>query len=102
MSGADLYIFPTLEETEGIPALEAAACEQKTILRDIPVFNGWMEGGKNVYLAKDIDEFEKKIRQILANKLPDLTKEARKVALEKDIKRTGKELIAIYRAVLDK
>ena len=26
LSGADLYIFPTLEETEGIPIMEALAC----------------------------------------------------------------------------
>lgn len=100
MSGADLYVFPTLEETEGIPALEAAACEQKAILRDIPVFEGWMEDGKNVYLAKDVDDFERKIKQILNNELPDLTKAARKTALKKDIKETGKELIAVYEKVL--
>ena len=100
MSGANLYIFPTLEETEGIPALEAAACEQKAILRDIPVFQGWMEDRKNVYLAKDIDDFERKIKKIIDNKLPDLTKEARKTALEKDIRRTGKELVEVYEKII--
>ena len=34
LSGADLYIFPTLEETEGIPIMEACACKQKVIIRD--------------------------------------------------------------------
>ena len=97
LSGANLYIFPTFEETEGIPALEAAACEQKAILRDIPVFHGWMKNGKNVYLAKNIEDFEKKIKKILNGDLPDLTKEARKMALEKDIRKTGKELIEIYK-----
>ena len=102
LSGADLYIFPTFEETEGIPALEAAACEQKAILRDIPVFEGWMENEKNVYLAKNIDDFEIKIKKILNNELPDLTKVARKTALEKDVRKTGKELIEVYEEVLKK
>ena len=102
LSGADLYIFPTFEETEGIPALEAAACEQKAILRDIPVFEGWMENEKNVYLAKNIDDFEIKIKKILNNELPDLTKAARKTALEKDVRKTGKELIEVYEEVLKK
>ncbi len=100
LSGADLYIFPTFEETEGIPALEAAACEQKTILRDIPVFEGWMKNGKNVYLAKGVDDFEKKMKDVLNDKLPNLTNEARKTAVEKDIKKTGKELIEVYKKAL--
>ena len=62
MSGADLYIFPTFEETEGIPIIEACACKQNAIVRDIPIFDGWLEDGKNVYKAKDVDEFEKKIK----------------------------------------
>ena len=55
LSGADLYIFPTLEETEGIPIMEACACKQKALIRDIPVFEGWLNDSKNVYKAKDID-----------------------------------------------
>lgn len=101
LSGADLYVFPTLEETEGIPALEAAACEQKMIVRKIPVFDGWLEDEKNVYMAKNIDEFEKKIKMIINGEMPDLTKEARKTALDKDIRKTGKELIKVYRKVLE-
>ena len=31
MSGCDLYIFPTLEETEGIPVIEACACKCKAL-----------------------------------------------------------------------
>ena len=36
MNGCDLYLFPTLEETEGIPIIEACACETDAIIRDIP------------------------------------------------------------------
>ena len=96
LSGADMYIFPTLEETEGIPILEACACRQKALIRDIPVFGEWLEEGKHVYKAKTIDEFEKKTVDILEGRLKDLTEEAYKVALEKDIKTVGKELINLY------
>ncbi len=37
----------------------------------------------------------------LEGKLPNLTKEAYKVALERDIKKVGKKLIQIYKEVLD-
>jgi 1,2-diacylglycerol-3-alpha-glucose alpha-1,2-glucosyltransferase len=48
LSGADLYIFPTLEETEGIPVLEACACKQRMIIRDIPVFEDWLKNGYRI------------------------------------------------------
>lgn len=100
LSGADLYIFPTLEETEGIPIMEACACKQKALIRDIPVFEGWLNDSKNVYKAKDLDEFEIKIKKILNNELPDLTDEAYKVALSRDVKKVGAELIKVYEDVL--
>lgn len=100
MSGADLYIFPTLEETEGIPIIEACACKQNAIVRDIKIFDGWLEDGKNVYKAKDVDEFEKKIKDFFDGKLPTVTEEAYKVALERDLKTIGKKLKAVYKEVL--
>ena len=96
MNGCDLYLFPTLEETEGIPIIEACACKTKALIRDIPVFSEWLEDGKNVYKAKDIDEFEEKIKKILNDELPYLGNEAYKVAEERDIKIIGKKLKDIY------
>jgi len=100
-SGCDLYLFPTLEETEGIPILEACAAKIPTLIRDIPVFEDWLEDGINVYKAKNVNDFEYKIKQILTGKLKNLTEEGYKVALSKDIKKVGKELINIYRTVLE-
>jgi 1,2-diacylglycerol-3-alpha-glucose alpha-1,2-glucosyltransferase len=96
-SGCDLYLFPTLEETEGIPIMEACAAKIPALIRDIPVFDGWLEDGKNVYKAKDLDEFEIKIKGIIEGKLKDLTKEGYKVAQERDIKKVGKKLVSIYK-----
>ena len=101
MNGCDLYIFPTFEETEGIPIIEACACKTKALIRDIPIFEDWLEDGVNVYKAKDIDEFEEKIVKIVNNELPDLTEEAYKVAEERDIKIIGKKLKEVYESVLE-
>ena len=100
MNGCDLYLFPTLEETEGIPIIEACACKTKALIRDIHVFSEWLEDGKNVYKAKDIDEFEEKIKKILNDELPYLGNEAYKVAAERDIKTIGKKLKEIYYSLL--
>ena len=99
LSGCDLYIFPTLEETEGIPIIEACACKTPSIIRDIPIFEGWLEDGKNVYKAKDVDEFELKIKKIIDKELPDLTKEGYKVAKARDLKNVGKQLKEVYKSL---
>ena len=100
-SGCDLYLFPTLEETEGIPIMEACAAKIPALIRDIPVFSGWLEDGVNVYKANNLDEFENKIKDILENKLPNITDEGYKVALTRDSKVIGKKLIRIYKGVLE-
>lgn len=99
MNGSDLYLFPTLEETEGIPIIEACACKTDALVRDIPIFEGWLEDGKNVYKAKNIDEFERKIKLLFNGKLPSVTKEAYKVAQERDLKKIGKQLKDIYESL---
>ena len=99
--GCDLYIFPTLEETEGIPIIEACTARIPAIIRDIPVFSGWLEDGVNVYKARDINDFEIKIKKILGGNLPNLTEQGYKVALDRDIKKVGKKLIEIYKNVLE-
>ena len=100
MSGCDLYVFPTLEETEGIPAIEACACKCKALIRDIPVFDGWLEDGVNVYKAKNIDEFEEKIPKIINGELPDLTENAYQVAVDRSLEVVGKKLKAVYEEVM--
>ena len=102
MSGCDVYIFPTLEETEGIPIVEACACKCKAIIRDIPVFDEWLKDGINVYKAKNVDEFEIKIKKVINNELPDLTEEAHKVAEERSLEIVGKQLKEVYEEVLKK
>ncbi len=101
MNGCDLFLFPTLEETEGIPIIEACACKTKALVRDIPVFDEWLEDGVNVYKAKNLDEFEIKIKKIINNELPDLTEKAYEVARSRDIKEIGKELKEVYENLLN-
>ena len=100
MNGCDIYLFPTFEETEGIPIIEACACKATAIIRDIPVFEGWLEDGVNVYKAKDIDEFYDKIKKVMNNELPNLGETAYQVAVERDIKKIGKQLKEVYEEVL--
>ena len=99
MNGCDLYLFPTLEETEGIPIIEACACSCDSIIRDIPIFDDWLYDGINVYKAKDVDEFERKIKLFLNNKIPIVSKNAYDVAKQRDISKIGEELKKIYESL---
>lgn len=100
LNGCDLYLFPTLEETEGIPIIEAMACKTPSIVRDIPIFDGWLEDGVNMYKAKDVDAFEVKIKDILEGKLKDVTGNYQETVDQKDLRNIGKQLKAVYEEVL--
>ena len=102
MNGCDVYIFPTFEETEGIPIIEACACKANAIIRDIPIFEDWLEDGVNVYKAKNVDEFETKIKDLINGKLKNLGEEAYTIAKTRDIKSIGKQLHEVYTDVLNK
>lgn len=99
MNGGDLFLFPTLEETEGIPIVEACACKCNAIIRDIPIFDDWLEDGINVHKAKNVNEFEKKIKLFFDGKLDNLTDKAYEIAKERDIKNIGKKLKDIYESL---
>ena len=82
MNGCDVYLFPTYEETEGIPIIEACACKTTAIIRDIPIF-------------------EEKIRGVITGKLSKVGERAYKLAEERDIKKVGEQLKKVYEEVLN-
>ena len=102
LNGCDLYLFPTFEETEGIPIIEAISCGTDAIIRDIPIFDDWLEDGKNVYKAKDVDDFEIKIKKFLNGELKSVADNAYPVALERSQDNIGKQLKQVYEEVLKK
>lgn len=99
-SGADLFFFPSYEETEGIVVLEALASQQKVLLRDIPVYQDWLRNGDNCYMGQNNQEFIQLIEKILNKQLPDTTLQGFRTAQSKSINEIGKELKAVYQAVL--
>lgn len=98
LCACDLYLFPTLEETEGIPIIEACACNTVSIIRDIKIFD-FLEDNKEVYKAKDVDDFEKKIKNYFNGKLPKLSNIDR-IAKERSIEKVGEKLRTVYEDVL--
>lgn len=100
--GSDLFLFMSHEETEGIVVLEALSCGIPVLVRDIPVYQGWLMNGVNVYKASTQEEFLKKTERILGGTLPDLTAMGIRTARERSLKKVGQRLLRIQQEVLGK
>ena len=101
LNGCDVYIAPTYEETEGITIIEAASCKTNMVVRDIPVFDGWLVDGKNVYMARNVNEFKNKIEEIVSGELPSLVQEAYNIAEKRKSEKIGEKLKNVYQSCLD-
>ena len=96
--GADVFAFLSKEETEGIVVLEALAAGTPTVVRNIPVYDGWLKDQESVYKADDLNSFETTISQMLDGTLPKLTERGRTVAMERCFANIGGQLRGIYAA----
>ncbi len=97
---ANLFFFPSREETEGIVVLEALACKTPILLRDIPVFDPWLINNVHCYKGNDNDDFVEKIENIVTGKLPSLIESGYEVAKNREIKIIGEKLLETYKYVL--
>lgn len=95
MNSFDLYLFPTKEETEGIPIIEACACKCNFIISKIPIFEDMFKD-IDVPMAKDVDEFEDKIKLFFDNKLNIDLDSCYNIAKMRDLKIVGQSLKKIY------
>ena len=94
--GCDLFCFMSHEETEGIVVLEAMACRAPMIVRDIPVYAGWLQDGVDVYKCSDDWEFVRRCREILNGECEDLTENAYAVARSRSYDFVGERLLDAY------
>jgi 1,2-diacylglycerol-3-alpha-glucose alpha-1,2-glucosyltransferase len=62
---ADIFLFPTYEEQQGISVLEAGGIGLPVLVRDIPVYYGWLKDGQNCLKARNNEEFEKQLSRLL-------------------------------------
>ncbi|MCH3917139.1 MAG: glycosyltransferase family 4 protein [Spirochaetia bacterium] len=95
--GSDVFVFLSHEETEGIVVLEALACGTDVIVRDIPVYDGWLKDGRNVYKANGIEDFQRHIELLLNHGLPSLVNHGQAVAASHSIQSVSSQLDAAYR-----
>jgi 1,2-diacylglycerol-3-alpha-glucose alpha-1,2-glucosyltransferase len=98
-ASADCFFFPSYEETEGIVVLEALASRCPVLIRDIPVYEEWLNHNVSCFKALDNEGFVQEIKKILNNEQVDTRSEGYKLAEERSINEVGKKLKSIYEKV---
>lgn len=101
-AGADLFFFPSYEETEGIVVLEALASKCQVLVRNIGVFEGWLHSGKNCFMAEDNEGFSKAIAEFLAGEREDTIEAGFKTAQDRSLEKIGRQLKKIYEDLMKK
>ncbi|MBF0775200.1 glycosyl transferase family 1 [Streptococcus azizii] len=99
MSGADAFFFPSYEETEGIVVLEALASHQQVVLRDIPVYEGWIDEN-SAELGQNVDDFVASIQKILDRQV-DKREAGYQVAASRSLDKVSYQLADAYRQVME-
>ena len=99
MTGADAFFFPSYEETEGIVVLEALAGHQHVVLRDIPVYHGWVDD-QSAELCHSVDEFVDSLEKVLSGQV-DKRDAGYRVAQSRSIDLVADQLVKAYQQVLE-
>jgi 1,2-diacylglycerol-3-alpha-glucose alpha-1,2-glucosyltransferase len=97
---ADLFFFPSYEETEGIVVLEALAARQNILVRNIPVYDGWLKNGQNCYMEADTKGFLNTLPRIINGELPSTGRNARASVEDKRLENIGTQLKSVYNKAL--
>lgn len=97
---AKALLFPSREETEGIVVLEALASHLPVVVRDIGVYEGWLQDGFNCRMAVDVEGFAEVLKDIIANGPGSLLENGYKTACERTLDRIGVQLKSAYEEAL--
>lgn len=102
LNAIDIFLFPSYEENQGMVVLEAAAIGLPILVRDIPVYEGWLVHEVNCLKAKTEPEFELYLERLLKD--PELRvrlgKEAFLLAHKESIQSKGALLRDRYESLL--
>jgi len=97
---SDLFLFLSHEETEGIVVLEALSCEIPTIVRDIPVYEGWLTDNENVYKFKEKKQLDELLSNVLSRDNSAVLKMGRITAESRNFSNIGIKLAKIHNRLL--
>jgi len=100
----DIFVFLSYEENEGMVVLEAASLGLPILVRDIPVYEGWLVHNENCLKAKTDEEFRDAIKKLSedAELRTRLGKNARLMAESRSFDVLSKRFENLYKRLLTK
>jgi 1,2-diacylglycerol-3-alpha-glucose alpha-1,2-glucosyltransferase len=100
---ASAMFFPSYEETEGIVVLEALASKTPLVVRDIGVYQPWLEDGVNCHKGTNNDQFVAILNHLfMEGENPTILANGYRVAEERTLDKIGAELKAAYSSLSPK
>jgi 1,2-diacylglycerol-3-alpha-glucose alpha-1,2-glucosyltransferase len=100
-SAIDVFVFLSYEENEGMAILEAASVGLPIIVRDIPVYRGWLQDGENCLKASDDVGFKTCLEKILhdADLRRKLQTNAKILAHKNSLEEIGRRTMNVYKSL---
>ena len=97
LSAADVFVFPSYEENQGIAVLEAAACGLPIVIRALPVYVDY-EDDVNCLKFHTIDEFTSAVEELILDKpkAKILGRNARLAVKKHDLHVISRKLLDVY------
>jgi 1,2-diacylglycerol-3-alpha-glucose alpha-1,2-glucosyltransferase len=101
--GCDLFFTPSYVENQGMAILEAMAVGRPIVARNLKVYEGLLANGVNSLTCRGNDEFISALDLLRAdeNRARSLVNNARETVRAHDMRNITRQLIDIYRSLLD-
>lgn len=102
MAAADLFVFPSMTETQGLVLIEAMAAGTPVVAIETPVNAEVVEDGGGILVDEDEDNFVSALRWILSNpsEMEAMGKIAKTMASRYRIALAVEKLISVYESVV--
>jgi glycosyltransferase involved in cell wall biosynthesis len=100
-NAADVFLYVSREENQGIALLESIAYGKVPVVRDHPVFN-WLTHEKDCLKGKTVEEFSNNIKKLATNRdlMRELQKNGRETLKVHDINSAVRELANLYSEIV--
>jgi 1,2-diacylglycerol-3-alpha-glucose alpha-1,2-glucosyltransferase len=100
----DIFFTPSFAENQGVALMEAMAVGRPVVARDLPVYQGLLEDGRNALLGRNVEDFVKAIERLRTDDAlgASLAQKGRAALPDHDMKKVVKRLVSIYDSLIER